>query len=61
MSGWEDELERWLMPFLDQLGHKRIKKVSVEIALSIKGKGFYLRRLTAKQHGNTHVAAVPGP
>jgi len=34
---------------------KRVKKVSVEIALSIKSKGFYLRRLTAKQHGNTHL------
>src|SRR5262249_59065564 len=22
MAGWEDELERWLMPFLDRLGHK---------------------------------------
>ncbi|MGY4353380.1 hypothetical protein ACVWXM_009897 [Bradyrhizobium sp. GM7.3] len=22
MPGWEDELERWLMPFLDRLGHK---------------------------------------
>lgn len=22
MAGWEDELERWLMPFLDRFGHK---------------------------------------
>ena len=22
MAEWEDELERWLMPFLDRLGHK---------------------------------------
>src|SRR5207248_11733652 len=22
MPGWEDELERWLRPFLDRLGHK---------------------------------------
>jgi hypothetical protein len=21
-SDWEDELERWLKPFLDRLGHK---------------------------------------
>ncbi|MCG2645505.1 MULTISPECIES: hypothetical protein [Bradyrhizobium] len=40
---------------------KRIKKVSVEIALSIESKGFYLRRLTVKKHGNTHLAAIPSP
>ena len=22
MAGWEEDLERWLMPFLDRLGHK---------------------------------------
>ncbi|MGY3581653.1 hypothetical protein ACVIGB_000275 [Bradyrhizobium sp. USDA 4341] len=22
MAEWEDELERWLKPFLDRLGHK---------------------------------------
>lgn len=22
MPGWEDELERWLMPFMDRLSHE---------------------------------------
>src|SRR6476619_5876296 len=27
-SDWEDELERWLKPFLDRLGHKARRRMS---------------------------------
>ncbi len=26
-SDWEDELERWLKPFLDCLGHKALRRM----------------------------------
>ena len=31
-SNWEDELERWLKPFLDRLGHKARRRMCPLIA-----------------------------
>jgi hypothetical protein len=38
---WQDELERWLKPFLDRLGHKARRRMC---PLYVSGRGAYLTR-----------------
>src|SRR3954454_17444329 len=39
MPGWEDELERWLMPFLDRLGHKTPQRMCPLYVAGLIGPG----------------------
>ena len=39
MPGWEDELERWLMPFLDRLGHKTRQRICPLYVAGLIGPG----------------------
>src|SRR4051795_13604864 len=39
MPGWEDELERWLMPFLDRLGHKTRQRMCPLYVAGLIGPG----------------------
>src|ERR1041384_7618516 len=39
MPGWEDELERWLMPFLDRLGHKPRQRMCPLYVAGLIGPG----------------------
>src|ERR1700749_1545247 len=39
MTGWEDELERWLMPFLDRLGHKARQRMCPLYIAGLIGPG----------------------
>src|SRR6476660_3730108 len=39
MAGWEDELERWLMPFLDRLGHKTRQRMCPLYVAGLIGPG----------------------
>src|SRR6516164_4750435 len=39
MVGWEDELERWLMPFLDRLGHKTRQRMCPLYVAGLIGPG----------------------
>jgi SRSO17 transposase len=39
MPGWEDELERWLMPFLDRLGHKARQRMCPLYVAGLIGPG----------------------
>ena len=39
MRGWEDELERWLMPFLDRLGHKTRQRMCPLYVAGLIGPG----------------------
>src|SRR5881409_3674069 len=39
MPGWEDELERWLMPFLDRLGHKTRQRMCPLYVSGLIGPG----------------------
>src|SRR6188508_1521278 len=39
MAGWEDELERWLMPFLDRLGHKTRQRMCPRYVAGLIGPG----------------------
>ncbi|MGY4601496.1 SRSO17 transposase [Bradyrhizobium sp. GM22.5] len=39
MPGWEDELERWLMPFLDGLGHKTRQRMCPPYVAGLIGPG----------------------
>ena len=39
MAGWEDELERWLMPFLDRLGHKTRQRMCPLYIAGLIGPG----------------------
>jgi hypothetical protein len=39
MAGWEDELERWLMPFLDRLGHTTRQRVCPLYVAGLIGPG----------------------
>jgi DDE superfamily endonuclease len=38
-SKWEDELERWLEPFLDRLGHKARRRMCPLYVLGLIGPG----------------------
>src|ERR1700750_3218101 len=40
MAGWEDELERWLMPFLDRLGHKTRQRMCPLYVAGLIGPGY---------------------
>ena len=39
MAGWEDELERWLMPFLDRLGHRTRQRMCPLYVAGLIGPG----------------------
>lgn len=39
MVGWDDELERWLRPFLDRLGHKTRQRMCPLCAAGLIGPG----------------------
>src|SRR6201990_2533184 len=39
MPGWEDELERWLMPFLNRLGHKTRQRMCPLYVAGLIGPG----------------------
>jgi hypothetical protein len=39
MARWEDELERWLMPFLDRLGHKTRQRMCPLYVAGLIGPG----------------------
>src|SRR6201995_5881134 len=39
MPGWEDELERWLMPFLNRLGHKPRQRMCPLYVAGLIGPG----------------------
>ena len=39
MPGWEDELERWLMPLLDRLGHKTRQRMCPLYVAGLIGPG----------------------
>ncbi|WP_375166989.1 MULTISPECIES: transposase [unclassified Bradyrhizobium] len=39
MAGWEDELEPWLMPFLDRLGHKTRQRMCPLYVAGLIGPG----------------------
>src|SRR5262244_2861936 len=39
MAGWEDELERWLKPFLDRLGHKTRQRMCPLYVAGLIGPG----------------------
>ena len=39
MAGWEDELEHWLMPFLDRLGHKTRQRMCPLYVAGLIGPG----------------------
>src|SRR6478672_5130475 len=39
MMGWEDELERWLRPFLDRLGHKTRQRMCPLYVAGLIGPG----------------------
>ena len=39
MAGWEDELERWLRPFLDRLGHKTRRRMCPLYVAGLIGPG----------------------
>src|ERR1700726_2631470 len=39
MAGWEDELERWLMPFLERLGHKTRQRMCPLYVAGLIGPG----------------------
>ena len=39
MAGWKDELERWLMPFLDWLGHKTRQRMCPLYVAGLIGPG----------------------
>ena len=39
MAEWEDELERWLMPFLDRLGHKTRQRMCPLYVAGLIGPG----------------------
>src|SRR3954464_2737097 len=39
MPGWEDELERWLRPFLDRLGHKTRQRMCPLYVAGLIGPG----------------------
>jgi hypothetical protein len=38
-SNWEDELERWLKPFLDRLGHKARRRMCPLYGAGLIGPG----------------------
>src|SRR5690348_18325009 len=38
-SDWEDELERWLKPFLDRLGHKARRRMCPRYVAGLIGPG----------------------
>src|SRR6478752_5959655 len=38
-SDWEDELERWLRPFLDRLGHKARRRMCTRYIAGLIGPG----------------------
>ena len=39
MSDWQDELERWLMPFLSRLGHKARRRMCPLYVSGLIGPG----------------------
>src|ERR1700741_2063516 len=39
MAGWEGELERWLMPFLERLGHKARQRMCPLYVAGLIGPG----------------------
>jgi len=39
MSRWEDEFERWLMPFLERLGHKTRQRMCPLYIAGLIGPG----------------------
>ena len=66
MPGWEDELERWLTPFLDRLGHKTRQRKWPPYAAGLIGLGDLksvqpmAERLATSNHDQLHHSIADG-
>jgi hypothetical protein len=58
-SDWEDELGRWLKPFLDRLGHKARRRMmpTIYIYIYIYIRGYRPRRLQERAADGRAVCA----
>jgi len=53
MAEWEDELERWLKPFLDRLGHKTWQRMYVAGLIGPGDRKAFSRWLSALPRATT--------